>query len=385
LSGGLLPFCYYFAMRARPYAVLIAALLRTVCFGQEPTPAFTYTLHALKDTTNRGSVALTPDDALIVLLSRKDNQWLLKRITGWDTAAPHEETLALDGRVPYEHGQADHNDLTVDVAGNLLVVRFCFNRINWVELSGSAEGAGPEAVVTLIDLRAFTVISRRVATDPLVAASTWRFNKDGLLIADGLVKPSRIVTNRAPVDAGTYGDEVFTVPELKPVASCSYTRLYILPHEARPDFQERIRKANSDCAAVLEAGSASSIKELSAWLFDYQGYRIANYVNPDAIVRVDPKDRRWSREDHCTFIDVSKRDRFADYRCEFSYITVFLRAKDFYRASEVFSLADGKRVLVVHLPFDQSIDSKLAASRGHDYLLLLRNAIKLEVYRLPQE
>lgn len=385
MSCGLLPFCYHFAMRARPYMVLVAALLRTVCFGQEPTPAFAYRLHAQKDTTNRGSVALTPDNALIVLLSRKDNQWLLKRITGWDTAAPHEETLALDGRVPAEHGQADHNDLTIDVAGNLLVVRFCFNRINWVELSGSDGGPGPEAVVTLIDLRAFTVISRRVATDPLIAADTWRFNKSGLLIADGLVKPSRIVTKGVPMDTGTYGDAVFTVPDLKPVASCRYTRLFILPQETRPDFQERIRKANADCAAVLEAGSASSIEELSARLFDYQGYRIAKYVEPDAIVRVNPEDRRWSPEDHCTFIDVGKGDRFADYRCEFSYITIFRGVKDFYRASEVFSVADGKRVLVVHLPFEQSIDSKLATSRGRDYLLLLRDAIKLEVYRLPRE
>ncbi|MGA2715439.1 MAG: hypothetical protein ABSG41_20255 [Bryobacteraceae bacterium] len=371
-------------MRARPYMVLVAALLRTVCLGQEPTPDFTYTLPAQKDTTNRGSVAITPDDALIVLLSRKDNQWLLKRITGWDTVAPHEETLALDGRVPNEPGQADHNDLTIDPAGDLLAVRFCFNRINWVELSGRDGGAGPEAVVTLIDLRAFTVISRRVATDPLIAASTWRFNKNGLLIADGLVKPSRIVANGVPMDAGTYGDGVFTVPALKPVASCSYTRLYILPQETRPDFLARVRKANADCVAVLEAGSASSIDELSSRLFDYQGFRIAQYVDPDAIVRVNPKDRRWSPEDHCTFIDVSKGDRFADYRCEFSYITIFLRVKVFYRASEVFSVADRKRVLVVHLPFNQSIDSRLATSRGHDYLLLLRDAIKLEVYRLPQ-
>ncbi|MGA2592654.1 MAG: hypothetical protein ABSH32_22310 [Bryobacteraceae bacterium] len=378
-------------MRARPSMVLVAALLRTVCLGQEPTPAFTYTLHAQKDTTNRGSVALTPDDALIVLLSREDNQWLLKRITGWDTVAPHEETLALDGRVPNQYGQADHNDLTVDPAGNLLAVRFCFNRINWVDLSGSDGGPGPEAVVTLIDLRAFTVISRRVATDPLIAAGTWRFNKNGLLIADGLVKPSRIASNGVPINAGTYGDGVFSVPDLKSVASCSYTRLYILPQETRPDFQERVKRANADCAAVLEAGSTSSIDELSSKLFDYQGYRIAKFVNPDAIVRVNPKDPRWSPEDHCTFIDVGQGDRFADYRCEFLYLTIssatdrHVRGKVFYRATEVFSVADGKRVLVVHLPFKESIDSRIAASRGHDYLLLLRDAIKLEVYRLPQK
>ena len=378
-------------MRARPYLVLVAALWRTICFGQEPTPAFAYTLHAQKETTGRGSVALTPDDALIVLLPREDNQWLLKRITGWDTAAPHEETLALDGRVPNEQGQADHNDLTIDPAGNLLAIRFCFNQINWVNLSGSDGGPGPEAVVTVIDLRAFAVTSRRVATDPLIAAGTWRFNKNGLLIADGLVKPSRIVSNGVSINAGTYGDAVLTVPDLKSVASCSYTRLYILPQETRPDFLERVKRANADCAAVLEAESTSSIDELSSKLFDYQGYRIAKYVNPDAIVRVNPKDPRWSPEDHCTFIDVGQGDRFADYRCEFLYLTVSpaadrpLRGKMFYRATEVFSVADGKRVLVVHLPFKESIDSRIATSRGHDYLLLLRDAIKLEVYRLPQK
>ena len=294
---------------------------------------------------------------------------------------PVENTLALDSRIPSETGHADDWNLTVSPAGDTLVVRFCFHHINWSELSGSTGGPGPNAVVILIDLRHFTVISRIVTDDPIIAAALWRFNKDGDLIASGLEKsgyqPGQPAQSQR--DGGTYAAEVLKVPDLQPRVACTFAKLSKFSQESWPEFLERYKKADGECAGVLEAGSASTLKDLQSLLFDYQGFRIARLVNPDSVVRVDLKnDHRYDREQHCQFIDVSQGDRFANYHCEFSGLW-----KDFYNAIEVFSVANRTRVFLLQVPLNRPVGSMLATNHGQDFLLLLREGTTLEVYRLP--
>ncbi len=372
--------CYHSCMRSYQFWVLAAALFATACLGQEPSPTFRYNLQGTAGEVDRQATALTPDNDLLVLLSLKNDQWILKRITGWDTNSPHEDRLALDGRIPGETGRADDSNLTVSPNGDILAVRFCFHHIQWAELSGSTGGPGPDAVVVLIDLRRFTVISRRITTDPIIAAALWRFNKEGELIASGLEKsgyqPGQPIQSQR--DGGTYAAEVLKVPDLQPKVACTFAKLSKLSQESWPEFQERMRKADGECAAVLEAGSASTLKDLQSRLFNYQGFRIMRRVNPDAAVRVDLKDdHRYDREQHCQFIDVSEGDRFANYHCEFSGVW-----KDFYNAIEVFSVADGNRVFLLHVPLNKPVQSVLATSHGQDFLVLLRERSTLEVYRL---
>lgn len=348
--------------------------------GQEPAPAFRYNLHGNPGDAGSEITALTPDNGLLVLQSLKDNQWNLKRVTGWDTNSPHEDTLRLDGRIPGEKGHADDWNLTVNPGGDLLVVRFCFHHIDWTELSGTRGGAGPDAVVVLIDLHSFTVTSRRVTTDPIVAGARWRFDKEGELIASGLEKSGYVPGEpvQSARDAGIYAAEVLTAPDLRPTNTCTFARTMRLHQESWADFKERMKKADVDCATVLKAGGASTVKDLESSLFDYQGFRIAEKVDTDDAVRADLKgDRRYNPEQHCTFIDVSEGDRFANYHCEFSGLW-----RDYYNAIEVFSVADGQRVLLLHVPLNQPAGSLLATSHGQDFLLVLREGASLEVYRL---
>lgn len=367
-------------MRNSQILVLAAVLFATSCLGQEPAPAFRYNLQGTAGAADREITALTPDNGLLVLVSLKDDQWQLERVTGWDTNAPHQDTLALDGRIPGETGHADDWNLTVSPNGDILVVRFCFHHINWTELSGTTGGPGPDAVVVLIDLHRFTVISRHVTTDPILAAALWRFNQEGKLVAIGMEKsgyqPGQPLQSQR--DGGTYAAQVLKVPDLEPGAACTFAKLMRLSQESFAEFNQRMKQADGDCAAVLEAGNASTLKDLQSRLFNHQGFRIARHVDTDAAVRADLKDdRRYDREQHCQFVDVSQGDRFANYHCEFSGLW-----KDFYNAIEVFSVADGKRVFLLHLPLNKPVGSMLATSRGQDFLLLLREGTMLEVYPL---
>jgi hypothetical protein len=372
--------CYHPCMRNRRIWVLAAALFATACLGQEPAPAFRYNLQGTAGDVNRKITALTPDNDLLVLLSLNDDQWILKRVTGWKTNAPHEDTLSLDGRIPGEKGHADDASLTVSSTGDILAVRFCFHRINWEELHGSTGGPGPDAVVILIDLRRFTVISRRVTTDPILAAALWHFNKEGELIASGLEKSGYQpgLPPQSQRDGRTYAAEVLKVPDLQPRAACTFAELSRLSKESWPEFTERMKRADGGCAVVLEAGGASTLKDLESRGFEAQRFRVARRVNADAAARADLKDdHRYDPEQHCMFIDVSQGDRFANYHCEFSGLW-----KDFYNAIEVFSVADGKRVFLLHVPLNRPVGSMLATSQGQDFLLLLREGTTLEAYRL---
>lgn len=367
-------------MRNRQIWVLAATLFATACVGQEPAPTFRYNLQGAAGDVKIEVTALTPENDLLVLLSLKDDQWVLKRVTGWDTNTPHEDTLSLDGRIPGERGHADNANLTVSSTGDILAVRFCFHRINWEELHGSTGGPGPDAVVILIDLHRFTVISRRTTTDPILAAALWRFNKEGELIASGMetsgYQPG--LPAQSQRDGRTYAAEVLKVPDLQPRAACTFKELSRLSQESWPELSERMKRADGECAVVLEAGGAATLKDLESRGYEEQRFRVARRVDADAAVRADLKDdHRYDPEQHCVFIDVSQGDRFANYHCELSGLL-----KDFYNAIEVFSVADRKRVLLLHIPLNKPVGSMLATSHGQDFLLLLREGTTLEAYRL---
>jgi hypothetical protein len=385
--------CYHAAMRVPLQCLLLAVLAVGINFGQDlapapaPAPAFRYSLHGNPGDQDREIISVAPDGSLFVLYSRRDSQWLLERISDWDTNSPREEKLELDGRIPDEKGLADDWNLTVNDTNDLLIARFCFNCINWKELHGSRGGPSPVAAVFQIDLHTFTVTAHSIESDPLLAAGLWRFSPSGQLMVHGLVTPKMVEFERwqGPRDGGTYKAALLTLPDFKPSVSCSYANVFMIPQESRNAFFERKSKVNADCVAVLDAAKVATIEEFSSTIFNYQGFRIARKVNTDSVQRIDPKDRRYDPEDHCSFLDAGQGDRFANYRCELRSLSVVPPgARDYYHADEVFSVADGKRAFVLHLPFNKPVPSHLATSRGQDYLLLLRDSNQLEVYRLPQ-
>ena len=104
---------------------IFAAFFSTVCLSQVPVPSFRYSLHAQKEL-GRGRealLALTPENALLVLIPQADGKWVLKRLTGWDTRTPHEETLEIGSESNQDQGAWVQADLTVNPNASYLIVR----------------------------------------------------------------------------------------------------------------------------------------------------------------------------------------------------------------------------------------------------------------------
>jgi hypothetical protein len=344
--------------------LLIFTFLATFSHGQTPVPVSTYTLHAEKlhvRWTLTGAVtppssvfALAPDNALLVLIPQPDKQWVLKRITGWDAPQPQEQTLAFVADQSHDNRAWIFKDLTVDSGGNYLIARVAIRH------NGSSHGRNRQAIVILIDLRTFSIVWRRETTDPLIATSHWNFNKDGLLIAKGLEDES---INFKKSSYYEYEAAALSWPDLKPTLPCRY-KVVNGPYPAYPGFPSRSITQESDtCTSLLSAANVSSPEELPG-----------SYREPESIAKLAGPS--------CRFTALTKAEKFALYSCSTGYPTWWDTYKTTSRAETVLSVADGKTILSVPLPFEQEVLATLATN-GQDFLVLVRDGIKLETYRLP--
>jgi len=363
-------------MHRRLCFFLISALFAMVCLGQTPSPIFTYTLHAQKEarpgwslfgmwTPPSSVLTITPDNALLVLIPQADRKWVLKSLTGWNTGVPQEQTLPITGKPTLGEDTWVKADLTANPNGTYLIVRVSSGHV-----PVSALEDNPESVVTLVDLRTLSIVSRRDTTDPLIAGSYWQFNKDGLLITKRLAKRLQVKSAGVLTDTDTYEAAALTLPELKPVASCHYDDVLELRGGSTGWTTRSADTANVECAAVLEMANALSVEDLP--------------ISDQAQDRIEKLDRAAKQlKFSCPIADLSKDERFALYNCETGHPTWWDSWKMDSRASVVFSVIEEKTVATIPLPFEQPIIAALGTAGDQDYLLLLRDGIKLETYRLP--
>lgn len=143
-------------LHVRCHVLLLLALASVAIQAQISVPSTIYTLHGSKLAKGQNGWAdfsvktvVAPDHAFLVLLPQADGQWLLKRLTAWETADPTEQTLSFAGALL----DKDHfvwSGLVVDANGKYLIVRTANDR---------------HVTVVVVDLANFTVVSRSEADD----------------------------------------------------------------------------------------------------------------------------------------------------------------------------------------------------------------------------
>jgi len=340
------------------------------CVAQVPHPTLTYTLRAEKQprgwslvespTPPSTVLAFTPSGALLILIPQPERKWVLKQLIDWSTPVPKEQTIAI-GEVAGRGGEVwITGDLTVTRDGNSALIRIASFR----------RSAGPdpdardvEAAIILVDLRAFSITYRRTTTDPLIAGAQWHLAKDGLLISKAVTKRPRVKTKNRVTVADDYQAAVFNLPDLKPSASCHYTK--VLKSGSNEWTTEEEKTALVDCGSVLEAAGVASLDELPG-----------SETLPTEAKTVNIPSK-------CGLTKVSDDGRLALCECSDSHPTAWDTVKTTSRSVSVLSTADSTTVLSIALKVKAPIATALAAAGGHQYLLLLRDGIMLEVYGLP--
>ena len=332
-------------------------------------PTFTHTLHAQKQprgwswvespTLPATTLAATPSGALLVLIPQPERKWVLKQLSDWGTPVPEEQTIAIGEAAGRAEVAWYTGDLTVTRDGNYALIRIAsFRRKS--DPDPYARGDA-EAEIILVDLHAFSVIYRRTTADPLITRGQWCLAKDGLLISKVVTKQSRVKTQKQVTFTDSYQAAALNFPDLKPSASCHYTKL--LKSESSKWTTEEEKTALADCANVLHSAGVASLDELPGTLL--------------------PEAKTVNAPPNCGVTSVSGDGRFALCNCGEGHPTAWDTFKTTSRSVVVLSTENSATVLSIALKVKVAVAATLAESGGHEYLLLLQDGITLRVYRLP--
>jgi hypothetical protein len=355
---------------ARLVSLACALSLTGICTGQTPKPVFTYSLHAHKARRTGFTLAptltlpstvflLAPDNSLVALIPQADGEWVLKRLTDWNTPAPREQTLAITGQKVGEEQVSVTTDVTVSPNATSLIVRLMYRRV----VFGSNKRPVPEAVIVLVDLKQFTIISKRITSDALLATSQWHFAGNRVIVAKLLLTASPAHLPDRPSATSTYEAATLGFPDLNTNDSCRYNET--MSCDGTNGCSAEINKqANSNCANLLQNTSASNLSDL---LGDDTRESIATLAARD-----------------CMISATNNAKTLALFECRTGH--AYLDGEIYItksRTSMVRTVPEGKPVLTIPLPHNfHEIPGVLAANNGTEYLLLLRDGITLEGYRL---
>ncbi len=353
-------------MKFRLLYLTLISLLPFIGSAQTPVPTTTYTLHAQKERRSGFSLmptivlppsvlAITAENGLLVLIPQADGKWVLKHLAGWSTQAPTERTLDIVG-VPNEGSDVSiGTDLTVSPNGNYVITR-----INYSHGAIGPNDRNRKTVVTVVDLHMFTIVSRQVTTDPLLADSEWRFDERGDLLTRGLIKPS--------LAGWVVGAAVLSLPSLNPTTRCQYEAVSEF-HLGRRDWTRPVDKEISDeCAALLKAAHVASLEDL-----------LGNSPYTDDVIKFQSRG--------CQIKDVNQEIKIASLECRMG--RSYADGEIFFTSSHVLrilSLPTGRETLSLQLPHNfHEMPGLLRAVSGQNYLILLRDGIYVEVYRLSHQ
>ncbi len=357
---------------ARLASLACALSLASICTGQTPKPVFTYTLHAHKERRNEFTLApgptlpstvflLAPDNSLLVLIPQEDGEWMLKRVTDWSTPAPREQTLPITGQKVGDERVWVTTDVTINPNATGAIIRLTYRDVAF----GSNKRASPKAVIVLVDLRQFSIISQRVTSDALLAASQWHFAANGLLVANLRLSASSEHLPDRPFSTETNEAAAVGFPDLHTIDSCHYeeTTSCDTTNGCRREIN---KQADADCEKLLLNTGSSRVSDL--------------LDNEDARQRIAKLTGR-----DCTMSVTSSDKALALFECRTGH--GYLDGEIYItksRTSMVLTVPEGKPILTIPLPHNfHEIPGVLAANNGTDYLLLLKDGIKLEGYRLP--
>jgi hypothetical protein len=324
-------------MRSWLNTAVFIALLTITSSAQTPIPVKSYQLHADKErrpgsrsagyTTRPGSlVLLDADHNLVVLIPQANGVWVLKRLHQWETNAPIEETLAVTGAM---HNTDRHQS----------------------------------AVIHLVDMRNFMLVSRLATTDPLLTGSLWEFDEHNDFVSKTLV--SRFVDRERPypqIYKDHYVAAVLSVPALVAQDRCEFDS--VSQYRAGEKHPKReMTNVSSGCAALLSRTNVSSV-ELLPGKSEPEPYDIGFGCG------------EWSNDKnlHLILEECREGNSYAD--------ELFVSTSS--HTAEVLSSATKQKVLSIPLSHSWTgVRGIIASVDMKNYVVLVKEGIYVEVYRLP--
>jgi hypothetical protein len=349
---------------------ILSIYIPLLCVALAPHPAFTYTLHAQKEPRGWSLVeipappstllAVTPAGTLLVLIPQPERKWVLKQLISWTTPTPKELTLDIASDVERDGQSWITGDLIITKDGNYALIRIASHRA-----SSDADILQVEASIILVDLRSFSIIYKRTTLDPLIARGQWYLANDDALISNAITKRSHAKSKSLLTVTDNYEAAALNFSDLKASASCAYTKVLEFRDGRSVYRTEEGKNVGDGCAKVVQAADVASIDDLPG---GGALQKVAKTLNSSP---------------NCGITGVSNSGRFALYQCAVSHETDWDTVKTTSHSMLVLSTTNNATVLSMALKIKQPTAASFATQDGQEYVLLLRDGINLEAYRLP--
>lgn len=314
--------------------------------AQLPIPVATYKLHigdALKDEFGLPfQWALAQDNSILISFGKPNDNWVVQRITGWETETPKEQTVTFSFHRPSRYHL--FGEPIVGSSGDYVVVYPGSHKK--IDASGAVKW---EEEIAAIDLRTFQVASL-IQRESEFESDYLFFDNNGNLILYG----------GASVTA-------LSLPELKPIAVCSRWAASA-PGPSTTATSEQGDTARNSCSILMSMAHVSSMTE-----FD----------------RNRPVNQKWGAAaggPECSREARSKDGNLELDRCGTTHFADEDGVFDttFWHALRVYSLPDRKTALSLPLHIYEGTATGLFAQKdGHNYLVV-RRGLTLFTYLLPE-
>jgi hypothetical protein len=336
-------------------SLILIPLFAVLGNAQSLLPSHTYKLHVVKPPV-RAAIALTQDQTLLDFLGSRKGDGEIRRLTGWWTSDPREDSLKLVGFPRGLEPAAGH------YRGSSLLVS-PDQRYAIAKTEGLAPGKQKmQAIINIVDLPSFKVVHALDTTDPLLAASQWFFAPNGTLLS------TRLVVQKVP-PVLLQQVAALSMPDLHEISHCQYNETRLdHPGQAHDEFEHGPSADAGKCEALLKSVGGQTMDDLAPPdRQNLQGF--ANRIG----LRPLPG---------CSILQISKENRIALYDCGAGHHTWY----DSYKITDhhyvIASLPQAKEIGSAAVNPNANSFAIIASADGKDYLLVLLDGRDLSVYPL---
>ncbi len=334
----------------------------------DPVPA--YKIKIAERRSNMGTYfEVAPDQSLLFFTGDKAGNWDLNRVSAWDWPSPKQERLRIKGPTREETESSRFGQSTLLITND---GRFALTRVV-LDAPGMASSfrKNSRAIINIVDLQSFTVVSTLDTTDNLLAGGFWQaFQAHSILAAYG--------ANEKDAGGGTFTREsvaLLEAPTMKSAMACDYLLHY---GELKQNDHGGWGRATSTSA--LSSGCAEIMHETNTLEPEkIQKFRVISKEAEE--LKFQPQEfsgnPAWQG---CSLVDERSGDKLALFDCRSGHQTWYDTSKLDSRIFFAVDLPTGKVLLRVPVSSSKSAIAHLTTHEGKPWLALLTDHVYLGLY-----
>ena len=340
------------------------AISLSQAISANPVPSY-----KMKVTEKRSKMgtqfSIAPDQSLLFFVGDEAGKWELARVSAWDSSSPKRERLALKGpsRDEIENARFGQSSFLLTNDGHFALARF------ETDAPGMASSfrKNSEAVISVIDLHSYTVVSTLKTSDHILAGGFWQpFQEHSILAGYG--------ANEKTADGAVFTREsvsLLDVPTMHASIECNYLLHY---GETKQDGHGASSRATSN--SDVSSGCAELMQKTNA--LEPEGIQKFQEVG-SAVKTLNSQTSQWH---DCSFVEEKVDDKTALYDCGKAHQTWHDTYKQDSRAFFVVDVSTAAQLLRISVNPSKSAIGHLTIHEGKTWLAVLTDHVELALYRV---